>query len=91
MLCSTCVFAFGVICRTCSAFWCVRGVKRRHTVFMLRWDRYRFHKKHVETRYAELVSLFSVVSVGHVVHLCVCGVKHRHAISHAQVVQMWFP
>jgi hypothetical protein len=29
----TFVFASGVICRSHSAFWCFRGVKRRRTIF----------------------------------------------------------
>jgi hypothetical protein len=33
----TCVFAFGVICVSRSALWCVWVVKCRHTIFMLRW------------------------------------------------------
>jgi hypothetical protein len=36
--------------------------------FMLIWDRYRFHKKCVDTRYAEHVFLHLVGSIGHVVH-----------------------
>jgi hypothetical protein len=36
--------------------------------FMLMWDRYRFHKKRVGTRYAELVFLHPVRSADHVVH-----------------------
>jgi hypothetical protein len=35
--------------------------------FMLRSDRYGFDKKHIRTRYAQLVSLHPVESVGHVV------------------------
>jgi hypothetical protein len=30
-------------------------MKRRHTIFMLVWDRYRLDEKHARTRYAELV------------------------------------
>jgi hypothetical protein len=36
--------------------------------FILRWDRYGFHKKLIATHYAELVFLHPVGSVGHVVH-----------------------
>jgi hypothetical protein len=36
--------------------------------FMLGWDRYRFDKKHIETRYAEHVFLQSVQYASHIVH-----------------------
>jgi hypothetical protein len=36
--------------------------------FMLWWDRYKFHKNVIETRYPELVCLHPVGSVGHVVY-----------------------
>jgi hypothetical protein len=36
--------------------------------FMLEWDRYGFEKKRAGTRYAELVSLHPVGSVGYIVH-----------------------
>jgi hypothetical protein len=35
---------------------------------MFGWDRYGFHKKSIRTRYAELVFLHLVRSVGHVLH-----------------------
>jgi hypothetical protein len=36
--------------------------------FLLGWYQYRFHQKHVRTRYAKLVFLDPVGSIGHVVH-----------------------
>jgi hypothetical protein len=36
-------------------------------LFMLVWDQHGFHKKHVGTRYAEVVFLDPMGSVGHVV------------------------
>jgi hypothetical protein len=43
---------------------------------MLLWDWYGFHKKHAGTRYAELVFLQPVGSVGHLLHSG--GMKRRH-------------
>jgi hypothetical protein len=63
-----CVFASGGIIGSHSAFWCILGMKYRCTIFVLGWDQYRFHKKCTGTRYAELVFLHPVGSVGHVVH-----------------------
>jgi hypothetical protein len=40
---------------------------------MLRWDQYRFDKKHVETRYDKHVFLHPVGSADHVVHSNVLG------------------
>jgi hypothetical protein len=36
--------------------------------FMLGWDGYGFHKKHVGTRYAKLVFFHPEISADHVVH-----------------------
>jgi hypothetical protein len=42
--------------------------------FMLRWDRYGFHKKCIGISYAKLVFLHPVKSVGHVVDYSAFGV-----------------
>jgi hypothetical protein len=36
--------------------------------FMLRWDRYGFDNKHVETHYSKPMFLHQVGSAGHIVH-----------------------
>jgi hypothetical protein len=41
--------------------------------FFLRWARYGFHKKRDRTRYAELVIMHPMGSVGHVLHLDASG------------------
>jgi hypothetical protein len=43
---------------------------------MVGWDRYGFHEKCVETHYIKLVLLYSVGSVGHVVHFGVFGERN---------------
>jgi hypothetical protein len=43
--------------------------------FLLGWARCGFYKKHVETRYAELLFLYPVGSVGHVVHFGATGAR----------------
>jgi hypothetical protein len=48
-------------------------------LFMLRWDRYGFDRKSVETRYAALVFLYPVGHTGHVVH---SGAPERETSMH---------
>jgi hypothetical protein len=63
----TCVFASAGICGSRSAFRCVQGAKRGHTIFSSSRGIW-IHKRHVETRYATLVSLHSLGSTGHAMH-----------------------
>jgi hypothetical protein len=67
-LCRTCVFATGGISGSLTAFWCVWGMKCRHTFFMMLWDQYGFEKKRAMTRYIDLVFLHPVGSGGHIMH-----------------------
>jgi hypothetical protein len=41
--------------------------------FMLGWDRYQYHKKHVRARCGELVFLHPVGTVGQLAHSSVSG------------------
>jgi hypothetical protein len=61
-------FCIRWIFRSRSAFCCVQGVKRRHTIFHARVDQYGFNKKLTGKHYAELVFLHSLGSAGHVLH-----------------------
>jgi hypothetical protein len=58
---------------------------------MLSWARYGFDKKLTGTRYFELVFLYPVGYVGHVVHSVRWGLKHQCTIFHAWVEPVWFP
>jgi hypothetical protein len=69
----TYAFASIGIYESCSAFWSIRGAKHQHSIFMLRWDQFRSHKKRTRIRYAELVFLHPVGSLGHVVCSVVPG------------------
>jgi hypothetical protein len=78
MLRRTCVSASGGLCGSHSAFRYVRGVKHRCTIFLARVALVRFPKKRTGTRYAELVFLFLVGSVGHAEH---CGTSRARNID----------
>jgi hypothetical protein len=47
---------------------------------MLGWDQYRFYKKCIGTRYAELVFLHPVGSAGHIVHSGASGARNIDAL-----------
>jgi hypothetical protein len=76
----TWVFAFGGICGSHSAFWCVWGAKVRHTIFMLTWVWYRFDKNCIGTHYTEPVFLHLVGSAGHVVHSSASRAQNADAL-----------
>jgi hypothetical protein len=54
--------------------------------FMLRWDRFRFDKKGVGTRYAKLVFLYLVGSMGHLVNSGAFGAQNVNAVFFMVVV-----
>jgi hypothetical protein len=47
---------------------------------MFGWSRYRFHRKCTRTDYAELVFLYALGSMGHVVHFSACGARNIDAL-----------
>jgi hypothetical protein len=89
-LCRTCVFATGGISGSLTAFWCVWGMKRRHTFFMMLWDQYGFEKK---TRYDTLHRPCVFASGGiwgsHNAFWCIRGVKRQCTIFHAPMGSVW--
>jgi hypothetical protein len=66
--------------RAYSAFRCARGVKHQRTIFHTRVGLVWFPKKCTGTRYAELVFLFPVRYVGHVVHCGTSGTRNIDAL-----------
>jgi hypothetical protein len=73
-------FATGGIHGSRSAFWCVRGAKSDTLYLILGLDHYGFDKKRIWRRYAKLVFLHPVGSVGHVVHSGASGVQNGSAL-----------
>jgi hypothetical protein len=60
-------FPSGVICGSRSAFWCVWGMKHRHTFFHAVVGPVRFTQKLTRTHYTELAFLHLAGSAGHIV------------------------
>jgi hypothetical protein len=66
-------FAYGGICGSHSAFWCIRGAKHQCTIFYALVGLAGFLKKRTGKIYVELVFLDLVGSAGHVVHSDISG------------------
>jgi hypothetical protein len=80
MLCQTFVFASDGICRSCSAFYYVRGLKHQRSFFVLRCAQCYFHKKRAGKCYAEIVFFHLFGSACHVVHSGASGVRNVYAL-----------
>jgi hypothetical protein len=79
MLHQTCVFASGGICRSRSAFRCIRGAKRRHAILHAWVGLVRILENRNGSCYAELMFLHPVGSTGHVVHCGAYGAQNVDA------------
>jgi hypothetical protein len=73
---------FCILCnlRVSFTFWCVRGAKRRCTIFRARVDPMRIPQKARMTRYDELVFLNRVGSTGHVLCSGASGPRNVDAL-----------
>jgi hypothetical protein len=76
----TCVFAYGGICGSHSAFRCIRGMKRQHTILHARLGSVRLDKKSPGTPCAVVVFLHPVGYAGHAVHFGASGVRNGNAL-----------
>jgi hypothetical protein len=76
----TCVLVSSGIYESHSAFRCFQDAKGQCTFFRLRWDRIKFDKKHARTRYAKLVFVHLVGSVGHIVNFGASGARNLNAL-----------
>jgi hypothetical protein len=86
MLHRTCVFASGGICGSCSAFMCVRGMKRRCTIFHARVRPLRIPQKaRWDTLRQTCVFASSGTCESRSAFWCIRGPIHRCTIFHAQV------
>jgi hypothetical protein len=79
-LCRTCDFTSGGICGLRSLFGAFGERSVNALFFMLRWDRYVFHKNRAGTRHAEHVILHPVESEAHVVHSSASGARNVDAL-----------
>jgi hypothetical protein len=86
-------FASGGIYRSRGAFLCLQGAKPRCTIFCARAGLARFHKKHIETSYAELLFLYPLgyICGSRSAFRCIWCVKHRCTIFYARVRPVGIP
>jgi hypothetical protein len=86
------IFIPGGICGSHSALLCVRGAKRRCTIFLARVGPLRIPQKRVKIPSTQNVFLHQTVSVGHVVHPDASVVHNIDSVFfHARVGLVRFP
>jgi hypothetical protein len=79
MLRRTCVFTSGGLCRSSSAFWCIRDAECQPTIFHAQVGTCGSHKKGIGTCYTELMILDLLGFVGQIEHFGVSGARNIDA------------
>jgi hypothetical protein len=85
-LCQTCVFGSGGMCGSGGAFRCIRGAKRRCTIFHARVALVRIPQKSCQDTLRQTFVFASIVNCGsRSAFQCIRGMKRRRTILHARV------
>jgi hypothetical protein len=85
-------FCIHGICGSCSAFWCVQGMKRRRTIFQAHVGPIQILQKvHRDTLHRACVFTSGEICGTHSAFWCVWCAKHHRTNFHAQVGPVRFP
>jgi hypothetical protein len=85
-------FCIHGICGSCSAFWCVQGMKRRRTIFQAHVGPIQILQKvHRDTLHRACVFTSGEICGTHSLFWCLWCAKHHRTNFHAQVGPVRFP